>query len=136
MDRAAIGHAVQFIALGVGEYALEGQFDVQRVLAFLFQAVVALDLDADTGQRDVFLPGIQLQGQGFAGTQRGIEIIVWLRRRALSASRDGRVGEEFVVIDLDAVAQTFGRNGIDGNSHGKPRRRQENSFDQKMTLRV
>ncbi|MNP37139.1 hypothetical protein D3C76_1305720 [compost metagenome] len=59
---------------------------------------------------------------------------MWLRRRALSASRGGRVGEEFVVIDLDAVAQTFGRNGIDGNSHGKPRRRQENSFDQKKDL--
>lgn len=45
---------MQFFALGIGQHALEGQFDVQRVLAFLLLAVVALDLDADTGERDVF----------------------------------------------------------------------------------
>ncbi|MNE14463.1 hypothetical protein D3C81_1461680 [compost metagenome] len=124
MDRAAIGHAVQLVALGVGEYTLEGQFDVQRVLAFLFQAVVALDLDADAGQRDVLLLCIELEGQGFAGAERGIEIIVRFRRSAFTARRDGRVGEEFMVIDLYAVAKAFGRNGVDGNGHGKPRKQQ------------
>ncbi|MNI69848.1 hypothetical protein D3C73_1256200 [compost metagenome] len=104
---------------------------MQRVFAFLLFTVVALDLHTDTGQRDVFLFGIQLQGQGFAGAQCGIEIIVWLGGRALSTCGDGHVGKEFMVIDLYAVAKTFGGNGIDCNGHGKPRRQQEKSFDQK-----
>ncbi|MNL40042.1 hypothetical protein D3C87_1623620 [compost metagenome] len=131
MDRAAISDAVQLFALGVGEHALERQFDVQRVLAFLFLAVVALDLHADAGERDVFLLRVELQGQGLAGAKCRVEIVVGFRCRAFAASRDGHVGEKFVVIDLDAVAKTFGGNGIDGDSHGEPRKRQEKSFDQK-----
>ena len=40
--RAAVGHAVQLVALGVGEHALEGQFDVQGIFAFLLFAVAKL----------------------------------------------------------------------------------------------
>ncbi|MNG13321.1 hypothetical protein D3C84_969940 [compost metagenome] len=122
---------MQFIALGVGEYTLEGQFDVQRVFAFLFLAVVAFDLDTDARERDVSLFGVQLQGQGFAGAERGIEIVVGFWCGAFTTCRGGYVGKEFVIVDLYAVAKTFGRDGVDGNSHGKPRRRQEKSFDQK-----
>lgn len=51
---AAVGDAMQFFTLGVGEHALEGQLDVQRVLAFLLLAVVVLDLDRDAGERNLF----------------------------------------------------------------------------------
>ncbi|MNF98414.1 hypothetical protein D3C84_812710 [compost metagenome] len=112
---------MQFVALGVGEHALEGQFDVQGVFAFLLLAVVALDLYANAGQRDAFLLRVELQGQGLACAERCIEIVVRLRRRAFATGRCRDIGEEFVVIDLYAVAEAFGGNGIDGNGHGKPR---------------
>jgi len=124
--RAAIGYTVQFVALGVGQYALEGQFDVQGIFAFLLLAVIAFDLDRDTGQRDVFLFGVHLQGHGLAGAEGGVEVVMGFWRSAFAADIFGYIGKQFVLIDLDAVTKTFGGNGIDGNSHGKPRRLQEN----------
>jgi hypothetical protein len=56
---------------------------------------------------------------------------VWFGRRAFAAGGFRHIGKEFVVIDLDTVTKTFGGDGIDGNSHGKPRGQQEKSFDQK-----
>ncbi len=54
VNRAAIGDAQQFFTLGIGEDALEGKRHMQGVFAFLLFAVVAFDLNADAGQRDVF----------------------------------------------------------------------------------
>lgn len=54
VNRAAIGHAQQFLALSVGQYTFKGEGDMQGVFAFLFLAVVALHFDAHASQRDVF----------------------------------------------------------------------------------
>ena len=64
--RAAIGHTVQLVALFVGEYALERQLDVELVFALLLFGGVVGDFHGDTGQRDVFFLGIELDGQRLA----------------------------------------------------------------------
>lgn len=120
MHRATVGHAVQLFALGVGEHALEGQFDLQCVFAFLLLAVVAFDLDRDAGQRDFLLLCVKLEGQCLARPQRRIELIVGLWRGAFAAEGFGHVGEKLMVVDLDAVTKTFAGFGIDGNGHDKP----------------
>lgn len=54
MHRALVGHIVQFLALSVGQYALEGQFDVQGIFALQFFAGVVFDFNRDSGERDLF----------------------------------------------------------------------------------
>ncbi|MNC47650.1 hypothetical protein D3C75_967210 [compost metagenome] len=109
---------MQLVALGVGEYALEGEFDVQGVLPRLLLAVVVFDLDRDAGQRDTFLLGVQLEGQGLAGTQGRVEVVVWLGCRAFAPRGHRDIGKELMVIDLDAVTKTFAGLSVDDNGHG------------------
>ena len=60
MDRALVGYAVQFLALGIGEHTFERQFDVQCIFAELLFTGVVFDLDRDACQRDVFLLRVEL----------------------------------------------------------------------------
>lgn len=73
---AAIGHAVQLLALFIGEHTLEGQLDVERVSAFLLFSAVVGDFHGDAGEGNVFFLGIQFDGQRLARGQGGIEIVV------------------------------------------------------------
>ena len=107
MHRALVGHIVQFLALGVGQHALEGQFDVQGIFAFQLFAGVVFDFDRDPGQRDLLSLRIELERQCLAGAQGGIEIVMGGRRAAFAAHSLGQIGEHFVVVDLDAVTKTF-----------------------------
>jgi hypothetical protein len=107
---------MQFFTLSVGEYTLQRELDLQTVFAFQLLAVVVFDFDGNASQRDVFLLRIELEGQGFTGSQCGVEVIVGLWRRTLTALSLGQVGEEFMVVDLDAVTKTFAGLGIDGKA--------------------
>ena len=120
MYRALIGHAMQFIALGVGEYALEGQLDVELVFTLLLLSAVVGDLHGHAGQRDIFFLRVEPYGQGFARRQRSIEIIVRGGRRIVTAQALGQVGKQLVIIDIHAVTEVFSVQRINGNRHGKP----------------
>ena len=121
MYGAVIGYPVQVVALSFGEVSLQRQLDLQTVLAGGLFAVVALDLDGHAGQRNVFLLRIELQGQCLAGAQRCIEIVVGGRCRIASAQCFGQIGLKSVkAIDVDAVAKTVARFGMNGDSNGNP----------------
>jgi len=121
--RAAVGDAVQFVALLIGEHALERQLDVEVVLALLLFAVVVGDFHGYAGQRDALSLRIQLQGQGLARRQGCVEIVVGRGRGVVTAQAFGQIGEQLVVIDVEAVAEVVGIQGVDGNRHGEPLKR-------------
>ncbi len=122
MHGAAIGHAVQLLALFIGEHTLEGQLDIERVSAFLLFSAVVGDFHGDAGEGNVFFLGIQFDGQRLARGQGGIEIVVGGGRRVVAAQAFGQIGEQFVVIDIHTVAKVVVVQGVDGNRHGEPHR--------------
>ena len=76
---------------------------MQGVLALLFLAVVVLELHGDAGERDVLLLCVELEGQGLAGPQGGIEIIVGFGGSAFATGGHkgllGPVGQGFLWTD-------------------------------------
>lgn len=55
MNRAFIRNAMQFLSLGVRQYALECELDVQLVLALLLFLGIVFYLDGDAREGNVFL---------------------------------------------------------------------------------
>ncbi|MNV78458.1 hypothetical protein D3C71_1719500 [compost metagenome] len=131
MDRALLGHRQQFIDLGVGQLAMQGQLGRQAVDALAFLAGVAHHFHPHRLQRQFLALRIDHQRHRLAAAQRGIEIVVRIRAFALGLRHCqrqvvafGRGGElqrvRRILTDADAHGSDLlrdGRSGADAPFH-------------------